>query len=143
MLRLIDMILSAIGVLGSLAAIIAYVRLPERAPMITWLDGIPSRETVTKHLYLIAPLVTGSLALFCFLAAYNITQQLTSLQLRAQSIGDLAIALFCVWIAAVFFAVGSALQRNARRIPWLIMPGGVIMIGAVVVAGMACVFVAR
>jgi hypothetical protein len=132
----IDLLLCGLAVSCALAGIVAYLDLPERAPMYTGFNGRPSRERIPKYAYLIGLipllLLTG---LFTLSALANAPGLPPRLQV-AETAGDLLVLLLAWWAAAMVWNIGEHTRGGRSRLPRLVMPYGPYAIVSMIVLGM-------
>ncbi len=136
MIHAIDLLLCALAVSCALAAIVAYLDLPERAPMYTGFNGRPSAARITKYAYLIGLipllLLTGLFTLAALSNAHGLPPRLQV----AETSGDILVLVLAWWAAAMVWNIGDAARGGRRRLPRLVMPVGPYAIVTLIVAGM-------
>jgi hypothetical protein len=139
----VDLLLCGVAVSCALAALLAYLDLPERAPMYTGFNGRPSPEQVPKIAYLVGVIPCIMLSI-CFLlsALANPHGLPTKLQV-AETVGDILILGLAWWGAAMVWTIGEAARGKRRRLPHLVMPFGPYAIIAVILAGAATYIVVK
>ena len=143
MIHAIDVLLCALALSCALAAVVAYLDLPARAPMYTGFNGRPSSERVPKIAYLvgIVPCLLLTIA-FTLSALANPHGLPLHLQI-AETVGDLLILGLAWWGAAMVWTIGEAARGVRGRLPRVVMPFGPYAIVGVIVAGSIAYIVVR
>jgi hypothetical protein len=131
----IDLLLCGFAVSFVLAAIVAYLDLPERAPMYTGFNGRPSRAQVPKLAYLVGIVPCMLLAIVFTLSAYANPHGLPPRAQVAETVGDLLMLVLALWGAAMVWTIGEAARGGRRRVPVAVMPFGPYAIIAIIVGG--------
>jgi uncharacterized membrane protein YbhN (UPF0104 family) len=131
----VDLLLCGFALSCALGAVVAYLDLPERAPMYTGFNGRPSRERVPKIAYL-AGIIPCILLSLCFTLSALANPHGLPLHLQvAETVGDLLIFGLAWWGAAMVWTIGEAARGKRWRLPHLVMPFGPYAIVGIIVAG--------
>jgi hypothetical protein len=143
MMHAIDVLLCGLAVSCAIAAVIAYIDLPERAPMYTGFNGRPSRERVPKLLYLVGIVPCVLLTVIFTLSALANLKALPTKPQVAETFGDLLILGVAWWGAAMVWNIGEATRGRRATMPRIVMPFGPYAIMGLMLLGIVAYIVIK